>query len=207
MIKRPFHQPLPVPKLEIQSKSLFSSIVAWWKKGNRSPEERIAEALANLKEYSIPVANMITYMLIDNPNLFRVGALKGDVLATTFVSTEELPVITVDVMKVIQKRDFLEAVLGHEIFHVNDALVTFGIHKFLLLVGEERNVGWERRTVEKSAIKQENELRRRLLECNPKMFKGMARTRQEQNSRSRAIPGPAPEILSDNFGIRTTIED
>jgi hypothetical protein len=79
----------------------------------------------------------------------------------------------------------LEPVLAHEIIHINDARFKFGLEKFVSLVDSEKNIPWHQRTVEKSAIEQEDSIRRALLATGN--YKGMAASRREQNIKSGMI--------------------
>lgn len=111
------------------------------------------------------------------------GTLEGNVEGRTVV-TPHGAVVVIDVIKVIRKRDRLEPVIGHELFHVNDALTVYGIDKFLNICADESSLPWRHKTLEQTAIKQENELRARLIAAHPETYTGMATTRDLQNARA-----------------------
>jgi hypothetical protein len=114
------------------------------------------------------------------PVEIKTGDLKGDTLAQTEIFYDHA-VITVDVLRVDQAHDRLEPVIGHEMYHVVDARLKYGIDSFYQLVERDRNKDWHYRELEMSAIAQENSLRQRLLMQSK--YKGMASTRDMQNRR------------------------
>ncbi len=113
----------------------------------------------------------------------RMGDLPGATLATTVVNPEGA-YITVDVDKVAEVHDHLVPVLAHEIYHVKDAFLVYGPEKFMDIVAKEHDLGWSGRTLEISAIKAENALRRKLLDSDKPGYSGMAISREEANRRA-----------------------
>lgn len=116
-----------------------------------------------------------------------VARLEGEIEAKTHLLIGANPWIEVDVSKVGMKHDRLEPVIGHEINHVWDAYFKYGLEDFCAIVAREANLPWDQRTVEKSAIQAENELRAQLLKDFPKEYGGMAPTRVRQNNRFRGF--------------------
>ncbi|MEI6388157.1 MAG: hypothetical protein WCQ50_16135 [Spirochaetota bacterium] len=125
----------------------------------KSPED-------NRKLHAIPV-----------PITWKMGDLKGTTLASTIVYADRIE-ITFDWMEIKAKNERLEPIIAHEISHAYDAFNTYGIEEFFRLVAEERGLAWADRTVEKSAIQQENQTRQYLIKNYPAEFKNMSPSRR-----------------------------
>lgn len=149
------------------------------------PEKKLEQAQVSLLQ-DCPVMNdMYNNIQRDGYRVtIRVGTLTGATEGSTWVSESEA-VITIDVSRVGQAWDRLEPVLAHEIIHINDARYKFGMEKFISLVAAEKDLPWDQRTVEKSAIEQEDFVRRALLATG--RYKGMAPSRREQNIKKGLI--------------------
>jgi hypothetical protein len=145
------------------------------------PEKKLEEAKVRLFQNSPIMNDMYKYVQSGGYRVtIKVGNLTGPTEGSTWISENEA-VITIDVSRVEQSRDRLEPVLAHEIIHINDARFKFGFERFISLVDSEKNIPWHQRTVEKSAIEQEDYIRRALLATGN--YKGMAPTRELQNLR------------------------
>lgn len=182
--------------------NIFKMISAWWAKKEPTPDEKLQETLNFLLEKVPAVA--IKYRDITRPIQISNGSLAGDTEATTYINNnaEDVIPIKVDVYKVLRKRDFLAPVLAHEIFHAYDATCKFGVDEFIFLANHERQQPWDKRTVEISAIEQEDTVRRYLLKEFENLFAGMATSRELQNIRSarfRTIAQNPESIRVDNF--------
>lgn len=110
------------------------------------------------------------------------GDLPGDTLGSTEIS-ESGAVITVDVFKVGRKHDCLEAVIGHELFHINDARFKYGVPEFIEIVMRDAPLPWDQRELEQSATRQEDSLRAELRTLPA--YNAIAPTRRVQNIRSQ----------------------
>lgn len=108
--------------------------------------------------------------------------LPGDTLGSTTISDSGAQ-IRIDVGKVIRKHDCLEAVIAHELFHVNDARFKYSVGIFQQLVERDKHLSWDLREVERSAVAQEDILRRELQQLPP--YSNIASSRAGQNARSR----------------------
>lgn len=148
----------------------------------RTTLQRAQDARATVLVDDVELRIAYTSATKEYPVEVRVKDLTGAVEANTEVY-EDHAVINVDVIDVERRRDCLEAVIGHEMYHVVDARTRYGIPKFFALVERDKDLDWHQREVEKSAVAQEDALRQRLLN-NPK-YRGMAPTRNAQNSRAR----------------------
>lgn len=111
--------------------------------------------------------------------------LPGDILAQTRITTGSAE-ITVDVRKVKLRRDRLEPVIGHEIYHVWEAYYVYGgVDSFCTIVNTEKPTkNWWDRSYEKTAIVRENSLRQYLKEHYYKDYVSMSSTRELQNNKT-----------------------
>lgn len=149
----------------------------------QTPQESVDKALATLVQDNQTLNNInINIRKESYPVTITAGTLPEGVLGRTLV-TETGAQVTVDTHQVIQRRDRLEPVIGHELIHIHDARFKFGMPQFIEIVSKERDLPWDQRTVEKSAIEQENQLRKELIATG--RYKGMPETRQLQNQRPR----------------------
>lgn len=156
-------------------------LVVWGLSCNmKSSEQRLQEATQAVLVDDGSLCQDYSRAIEGYPVDILVATLPGDVLANTSVFNDHA-VIRVDVSKVMRKRDRLEPVLGHEIYHVVDARFKYGLENFYALVERDKAKDWHYREVEVSAVQQENALRQRLLK-SPK-YQGMAATRELQNGR------------------------
>ena len=125
----------------------------------KSPED-------NRKLHAVPV-----------PITWKMGDLKGTTLAATTVYGDRIEIVF-DWREIQTKNERLEPVIAHEMSHAYDAFNTFGVGEFFRLVEEEKGLAWAERTVEKSAIQQENQTRQYLIKNYPAEFKNMPPTRR-----------------------------
>jgi hypothetical protein len=142
-------------------------------------------AIVNLLADSELVSPLYTNILMTRKLTIILAELEGDVEARTHLSADSEPFIEVDVRKVLKLRDRLEPVIGHEIGHVHDAYYKYGVENFISIVAAESQMSWDQRTVEKSAILFENQVRAQLLKDHAKEYSGMAPTRERQNAAHR----------------------
>ena len=142
-------------------------------------------ALANLLADSALVNPLYNNIQLTRKLTIVLAELEGAVEARTHLSAESEPFIEVDVRKVLKLRDRLEPVMGHEIGHVHDAYYKYGVANFISIVASESRMSWDQRTVEKSAIVFENQVRAELLKDHAKEYSGMAPTRERQNAMHR----------------------
>lgn len=139
-----------------------------------TPQQQIQGALENLLALS-PSDN--AKLAEDNiPISWKVGMLSGDTLAATAIYHDHAE-ITFDLNKINSKHERLEPVIAHELDHVHDAYKVFGVDKFISIAESEKNLPWKERTLEKSALIQEDATREFLLKTYPSKFKGMASKR------------------------------
>lgn len=108
---------------------------------------------------------------------FTAASLGGVSLATTSVDRTGAEVI-VDVFKVGRCHDHLVPVLAHEIFHIKQAFLIFGLEDFCAKVARDADRRWDLREVEIGAVEYENQLRGRLIEA-PYWRSRIHRTRQD----------------------------
>lgn len=108
---------------------------------------------------------------------FTAADLGGVSLATTSVDRTGAEVI-VDVFKVGRCHDHLVPVLAHEIFHIKQAFLIFGLEDFCAKVARDADRRWDLREVEIGAVTYEDTLRASLLK-NPYWKGKMAPTRRE----------------------------
>lgn len=146
-------------------------------------DKALTDAIENLKQDAPMVSAWLKELEEKGVKLtFSRATLKGDVEARTHIQEMSDPWIEVDTFKVINtKRDRLEPVIGHEIGHAYDAYCKYGVTYFISIVAKEATMPWAQRTVEKSAIERENEIRKHLLEDHFQEYKNMAPTRERQN--------------------------
>lgn len=121
---------------------------------SKSPED-------NRKLHAIPV-----------PITWKLGNLKGTTLAATTVRYDSIEIVF-DWQEIQSKHEALEPIIAHEVAHAYDAFNKYGIDEFINIVNSEKSLAWSDRTVEKSAIEQENQTRRYLIQTYPKEFKNM----------------------------------
>lgn len=114
----------------------------------------------------------------DYPITIEDDDLAGDTEGSTTVSYDSAA-IRIDVGKVLRLRDCLEAVIAHELFHVHDARFKWTPETFIASAESDDDLPWDQRPVEKSAIEQEDELRKELMVL-PR-YKNIAPTRKQQN--------------------------
>ena len=146
-------------------------------------EVKVQRALANLVSES-PTNKDYYDALVKKGFVIHDGIIDKDKdLAHTDVRSDGSVTITVDANEVLKFRDRLEPIIAHELQHAYDALVTYGVDKFIEIANSEKNLPWEKRTLEKSAIEWENLTRQYLLATYKKEYSGMASTRQFQNRR------------------------
>jgi Fe2+ transport system protein FeoA len=155
-------------------------LLIWGASCNKPAGQRLTEAAQQVLVDDTPLRLAYGNATMGYPVKIQMGTLEGETLAATTIYQDHA-VITVDVTKVALRRDRLEPVIGHEMYHVVDAVLRYGIPEFCAKVARDKDLPWQAREVELSAIQQENDLRQRLLEL-PK-YKGMAATRESQNSR------------------------
>ena len=155
-------------------------LLVWGASCNKPAGQRLAEATQVVLADDPSLQQVYKSATEGYPVTIQPGTLQDDTLAATTVYQDHA-VITVDVTKVALKQDRLEPVIGHEMYHVVDARLKYGIEQFCALVARDKDLPWQAREVEKSAVQHENELRQRLLKL-PR-YKGMAPTREDQNSR------------------------
>ena len=134
------------------------------------PAQQIQTAMDNLWAKS-PEDNERLHA-IPVPIVWKMGQLSGQTLAATYVTPDSIT-ITFDYTKIRKKNETLEPIIAHEVAHAYDAFNTYGVYRFISIVDQERNLPWAERTVEKSAISQENRTRRYLIQQYPKEFKNM----------------------------------
>lgn len=166
--------------------SFWQTILNYFKGPDHDQE--LSTSISNVLNDSYIVNSWYRDILNDKHKsiVIKNATLPGDIEATTTISDYSDPVIEVDVFKVLQKHDRLEPVIGHEIFHVYSAYYLYGVQEFQQIVAREANLPWEERTVEKSAIEQEDIIRTQLIMHNPSRYKGMPLTRKDQNRRANA---------------------
>jgi len=140
-----------------------------------TPEQQIQSALETLLQLS-PVDNA-KLQAITVPITWRLGNLNGTTLAATTIYQDRVEIVF-DWQEIVQKRERLEPIIAHELDHVHDAYIVFGVGQFFALVESERDLPWKDRTLEKSALKQEAETRKFLLSQYPEKFKGMLPVRK-----------------------------
>jgi hypothetical protein len=168
--------------------SWLSNLVAKVKASMKAPDydKMLVTAIDNLISDSAMVAQWKAELNARGISFTVVNAtLEGDVEARTHIQIGSDPWIEVDVRKTLNvKRDRLEPVIGHEIGHIYDANFVYGVPQFIAIVAKEAAMPWDQRTVEKSAIVRENEIRKQLLETHFQEYKTMAPTRERQNQLS-----------------------
>lgn len=139
-------------------------------------EQRIQKALDNLLAKS-PADRARLYDVRDIKIEWKLGALSGTTLAATTVKTDGTASIVFDYDEIQKDREYLEPVIAHELDHIHDAYVKYGINKFIEISDSERSLAWKDRTLEKQALSQENETRAFLLKNYPQEFSRMTPTR------------------------------
>lgn len=168
-------------------KSVWASITAKVKKifAPIDYQKMLDKAIENLLSDSQTINRMYTDIQLTKKMTIVLAELEGDVEARTHLTVDAEPWIEVDVRKVSKLRDRLEPVIGHEVGHVYDAYYKFGVSNFIEIVSNETKMPWDQRTVEKSAIVFENQIRAELLRDHPAEYRGMAPTRERQNATHR----------------------
>lgn len=136
----------------------------------KSPQQKVQAALENLLAKS-PEDNR-KFHAIPVPLTWKIGTLQGTTLAATTINRGNAS-ITFDWVEIVKNREQLEPVIAHELDHAYDAYVAFGVEEFISQVEADKELPWKDRTVEKSALAQENATRKYLLANYPSEFKGM----------------------------------
>lgn len=157
----------------------------WYSKKTFIPHSiRLETATVNVTKQSSDVQLKLMAIQSKTNVIITNDTLPGEVLAQTSIN-EDASTIIVDVDKVTLKKDRLEPVIAHEIFHVWEAYYIYGgIDKFTVLVNSEKETSiWENRSYEKTAIARENALRKYLKDSFSKEYRSMPITRELQNRR------------------------
>jgi hypothetical protein len=129
-----------------------------------TPQQRIQRAMDNLWLKSPDDDRKLH--LIPVPITWTVGNLEGLTLAATTIKPDSVHIVF-DWQEISNKHEWLEPIIAHEIDHCNDAYNVYGVEQFIGIVAGEKELPWQDRTVEKSAIGQENQTRRYLLQKYP----------------------------------------
>ena len=132
-----------------------------------SEEAQIQAAMENLLSKS-PEDNRKFYK-IPVPINWKLENLRGTTLATTTIYPDRVEIVF-DWMEIRTKNSRLEFVIAHEISHAYDAFNKYGLEEFFKLVSSEKELPWAERTLEKSAIQQEDETRQYLRKNYPNEF-------------------------------------
>lgn len=147
------------------------------------PEVQIQNALTALLEDSPTIKEMWPKVIADGYSVtFVAETLNGKQPGITIVKYKSAE-IKLDLGKIRQTRDSLEAVLAHEIIHIHDARYKYGFSEFVFLVDRDKQLAWQQKEVEISAIKQEDVVRAELKATNKSKYSSMSLTRDIQNSR------------------------
>lgn len=145
----------------------------------RTRQQRLDQAQQNLTADSPTTVQMLA-------DLKRAGVTFTIVLAdlpdtaqeaTTAISSDASPIITIDEARITRAMDRIEPVLAHEIAHVHQAYLFYGVERFSQIVNVEKQLRWDHRTVEKSAIVVEDQVRAELKRF--KEFKSLPPKRQD----------------------------
>lgn len=100
------------------------------------------------------------------------NCLPEGTLATTTVYNDSA-LIKVNVGAVRNRRDYLEPILAHEIYHVWDAYNGVGVVAFKEHVAKSQKVPWKHRLLEQRATAAEHRVRVYLLTNYPKAYRCM----------------------------------
>ena len=151
------------------------SVLLFLNCNQQTPEQKIQNALINLLSKS-PEDNR-KMMEIHNINIsWSIGTIGNNTLAATTITNNGAHIVF-DYRAIEVRREFLEPIIAHELDHIHDAFLIYGVDNFIKISNEEKDLKWRDRTLEKSAIKQEDQTRLYLIENYPKEFKGMSPTR------------------------------
>lgn len=132
-----------------------------------TPQMRLQKAQENLTMYSPTYVKIINELKESGINYtITMGSFPNqskEAEATTQVQLDgSFATIIIDESRVKQAGDRLEPVLIHELAHVQQAYLVYGVPNFIQIVQNEKNLAWSNRTVEKSAVVVEDRVRAEL---------------------------------------------
>lgn len=139
------------------------------------PEVKIKQGLDTL--FMVIPEERDLFTKIPVPIELVYSSLPGESLATTTVYQNKA-IIKVDLFKIQRKREFVEAVLAHELAHLEDAYLLLGVDTFTAIVERDKTLDWKYRELEKSAVAHENRIRFTLKQRSPITYYRLAETRQ-----------------------------